>query len=169
MAWNPHFNQKSTFWSKNDFLVQNYCSHFHLGQFSNFGSEVTYPHREWVFGGGPVEPLSTPLCQPDNTSPGPRGYLPLCLYLCVYICVCFCIYNCIIVQCLCQLHTDYLTVSVRKIFRNLLTVRIPFHFMFLSKYIAWYSLEHCPNHLNRHHTISVGLNVENNFRRSACS
>ena len=140
---NPHFDQKSTFWSKNDLLVQNYYSHFHqfpnfgseviyshsewvlaggpveplsvclsvfvfsfwicificicscICTFSNFGSEVTYPHSEWVFGGGPVEPLSTPLCQPDNTSPGPYGYLPLCLYLCIYNCICICIYSCI--------------------------------------------------------------------------
>ena len=138
MARNPHFNQNSTFQSRNDFLVQNDCSifdwvsfpilvlrlhthtasgclvdqwslcmlylYFHFAlvfvfalvacicPFSNFGSEVTYPHREWVLGGGPVEPLSTPLCQPDNTSPGPRGYLPLSLYLCFQLILY--LYNC---------------------------------------------------------------------------
>ena len=48
MARNPHSNQKSSFWSKNDFFVQNYCSHFHWVNFPTLVLRLHTPQRVGV-------------------------------------------------------------------------------------------------------------------------
>ena len=63
-----------------------------------------------------VDQLS--LCQLRSVNLTIRLQDPAAICLCLCVCCCICI--CIIFQCLCQLHTDYLTVtvSIRKMFLN---------------------------------------------------
>ena len=103
------------------FILQLYLYLYLLLVFVLFPTLVLRLHTHTESGCSVVDQLS--LCQLRSVNLTIRLQDPaaicLCVCICVYSCICIGICTCIIVQCLCQLHTYYITVSIRRIFPNI--------------------------------------------------